>query len=121
MFIKDILALPEWFLFVELFVYAGIIVVGIIPTSIRLVRRRRQHARLAEIQNMIFTRAQKKAEEIKKEISRQYLDPNEKRRQTVKEKYGVDYAFQYNANEKRRQTMIKKYGVEYAFQLKNEN
>lgn len=122
MFLKDVLALPEWFLFVELFVYAGIIFVGIIPTAVRLYRSRKaRNFYRKTVQSQFESRVPQKMKEIQDAFERQYLDPNEKRRQTVKEKYGVDYAFQYTSNEKRRQTMLKKYGVEYAFQLKNES
>lgn len=125
MFLKDVLALPEWFLFVELFVYAGIIFVGIIPTAVRVIKVRKSRRLFLQefykAENELDSRVQQKVEEIKKNVDRQYLDSNEKRKQTVKEKYGVDYAFQYTSNEKRRQTMLNKYGVEYAFQLKNES
>lgn len=121
MFIQSVFSLPIWVLFVEIAVYTAIIAFLIVPLIRRNIRVKRNIQMLREEQDRRFERATEIVNRLKSEIEFSNLDPNEKRRRTVMERYGVEYAFQWTPNEKRRRTMLERYGVEYAFNLPRSN
>lgn len=114
-------SLPIWVLFIEIALYASIILFLFVPRINRNIRVKRVVKELIREQNERINRSITKAESLRSEIEFRSLDANEKRRRTMLQRYGVEYAFRWTPNEKRRRTMLQRYGVEYAFNLSKQN
>jgi hypothetical protein len=117
MFIQSVFSLPIWVLFVEITVYAAIVLFLVTPLIRRNIRVRRQINMLKQERDERIEQSVRIAQRLRSAIEYSTLDSNEKRRRTVLERYGVEYAFQWTPNEKRRRTMLERYGTEYAFNL----